>query len=242
MKSTSPKTTPKATLRTAEKRPPLAETDLYPPLKTWLEAAGYTVHGEVGGCDLAARRGDELVLIEIKLAVNLDLVLQVVRRQEAAASVYAAVPPPRSAGKRWRELARLLKRLEVGLVLVSPASGRVEVAFHPIRQERRIRKSATRAFLTEMAGRSRDLNLGGSTRRPLMTAYREAALQAAAILASLGNASPKDLRSRGASPKTGDILLHNHYGWFERVARGVYTLTEAGREALGRPGAPPPGP
>ena len=54
---------PKAAGRTAQTRPPLKETDLYPPLKDWLTAVGYTVHGEVGGCDLAARRGDELVLI-----------------------------------------------------------------------------------------------------------------------------------------------------------------------------------
>lgn len=35
----------------------MKETDLYPPLKTWLEAQGYVVRGEVGRCDLAAEKG-----------------------------------------------------------------------------------------------------------------------------------------------------------------------------------------
>jgi hypothetical protein len=33
-------------------------------------------------------------------------------------------------------------------------------------------------------------------------------------------------------PEAGKILQSNVYGWFERVDRGVYGLTEAGREAL----------
>ena len=210
------------------------EADLYPPLKTWLEEAGYIVHGEVGGCDVAARRGDELVLIEIKKTVNLDLLLQVVRRQKARAAVYAAVPAPRRADKRWRELTRLLKRLEVGLILIYLESvrPRAELAFHPVREERRQRSGPTRALLSEMSGRSRDLNVGGSVRKKLMTAYREQALVVAAALERSGPASPKLLRGAGTSEKTGQILRDNHYGWFERISYGHYGLTEPGREAL----------
>lgn len=225
---------PKVAGRTVRTRPPLKETDLYPPLKDWLTAAGYTVHGEVGGCDLAARRGDELVLIEIKLAINLNLLLQLTRRQEATETVYAAVPAPRTVTRRWRGLTRLLQRLEVGLVLVYMETARpgVEVAFHPVRQERRLKKSAARAFLTEMDGRGRDCNLGGSTRRTIMTAYRRRALVAAAGLERLGPCAPRDLKALGAGDQTGDILRDNHYGWFERIARGQYALTASGREAL----------
>ena len=35
-----------------------------------------------------------------------------------------------------------------------------------------------------------------------------------------------------AGNKAGPILRDNHYGWFERVRRGVYGLTPKGREAL----------
>lgn len=213
----------------------LRESDLYPPLKAWLEESGYEVHGEVLNCDLAARRGEELVLIELKRAVNLDLLLQVVRRQEAEAAVYAAVPAPKAMNnRRWRDLTRLLQRLEAGLILIFTDSPRhrVEVAFHPLPRERRRRKNLTRAILAEMSGRSVDLNCGGSNRCKIMTAYREKALEAAEALELLGPASPKAVRDRGVGVKSGDILRDNHYGWFERLDRGLYGLTEKGRQAL----------
>jgi len=213
----------------------LKESDLYPPLKAWLEQNGYEVHGEVLNCDLAARRGLELVLIELKLAVNLELLLQLLRRQEAEAAVYAAVPAPKSMNsRRWRELTRLLKRLEVGLILIFTDSPRrrVEVAFHPLPPERRRRPKLTRAILAEMSGRSADRNCGGVSRRQIMTAYREKALAAAEALDQLGPSSPKAVRDKGVGPKAGDILRDNHYGWFERLGRGLYGLTEKGSLAL----------
>src|SRR5262249_44034902 len=43
---------------------------------------------------------------------------------------------------------------------------------------------------------------------------------------------PRDLKA--VAPDAPKILLHNVYGWFTRVERGVYALTEAGRAALVR--------
>jgi len=37
---------------------------------------------------------------------------------------------------------------------------------------------------------------------------------------------------KAASPDAPTILLRNVYGWFVRIRRGVYALTEAGRAAL----------
>jgi hypothetical protein len=34
------------------------------------------------------------------------------------------------------------------------------------------------------------------------------------------------------TPEAPGILLRNAYGWFERVARGTYRLSEAGHAAL----------
>lgn len=216
------------------KKPGIKEADLYPHLKAWLEANGYTVHAEVKDCDIAAEKDGQLVLVEMKRNVNLDLLLQVVRRQRADASVYAAVPAPRTGGRRWRELMRLLGRLEAGLILVYMESAlpRVEVAFHPVEQKRRRDKGVTRALLTEMAGRSADRNVGGTNRRKLMTAYREQALHVAVALEKHGPAAPKTLRAAGTSAKTGPILLANHYGWFDRLGLGQYALNAAGRTAL----------
>lgn len=37
----------------------LRETDLYPPVKLFLEAQGFEVKAEIGAADVVARRGDE---------------------------------------------------------------------------------------------------------------------------------------------------------------------------------------
>ncbi len=150
------------------------ETDLYPPVLAWLESAGYTVHAEVNSCDIAARRGSELAVIELKRALNLDLILQAVRRQETAASVYVAVPAPQRQDKRWRDCLRLLKRLEIGLILVhlSSALPRAELVFHPLEQPRRknSRAAKTAAPQKRFCGKCRD---GRSTS---MSAVRRAAV------------------------------------------------------------------
>jgi hypothetical protein len=72
---------------------------------------------------------------------------------------------------------------------------------------------------------------GGSTRLPIMTAYRQQALACAAALAQVP-ARPRDLKPK--IPDAPKILLSNVYGWFVRVERGVYTLSEAGKAALVR--------
>jgi len=69
-----------------------------------------------------------------------------------------------------------------------------------------------------------------------MTAYREEALRLACELERRGEARVKDLRAAAGCDKAGAVLRDNFYGWFERVERGIYRLTGAGREALGKYG------
>lgn len=214
---------------------PRRETDLYPPVRDYLLAQGYAVRSEVLGCDITATRGEDLVVIELKRAFSLDLLVQATRRQKFTDSVYVAIPRPDDlGGKKWRGIQHLLRRLELGLLLVSfsvrPA--RVEVAFHPIPFDRKKYVASRRAVLREIAGRSEDHNIGGSTRRKLVTAYRENALRIAYLLNRHGPQAPKALAALGAGPKTRDILYQNVYGWFERIDRGVYALSPAGATAL----------
>ena len=89
------------------------------------------------------------------------------------------------------------------------------------------------ALLKEMAGRSQLYNQGGSSGRPLMTAYREAALYIARLLAEAAEPmSPRALRKQGADPKAQAILYDNYYGWFNRVGHGLYDISESGQQAL----------
>ena len=62
-----------------------------------------------------------------------------------------------------------------------------------------------------------------------MTAYRQQALICAALVAN-GPSRPRDLKV--TVPDAPKILLDNVYGWFVRIERGVYGLTDQGRAAL----------
>jgi hypothetical protein len=69
------------------------ETALYLPVKRFLEKLGFTVKGEVGGCDLVALSADDppiVVIGELKLSFNLELILQAVDRAAAADEVWLA--------------------------------------------------------------------------------------------------------------------------------------------------------
>jgi hypothetical protein len=222
----------------ARKAPPQRETDLYRPVHDYLAARGYTVRAEVDHCDVVARKGDDLIVVEMKRRISLDLLIQATRRQRISDSVYVAVPRSACAEgtRRWRGLRRLLRQLELGLIVVSRRRGRtsVEVLFHPLAYQRQKRTSARRAILEEMDARSANHNRGGSTRTKLLTAYRERAIHIACCLEALGPLAPRQLRAMGTGPKTQSVLYSDFYGWFRRVARGVYAVTARGRAGIGR--------
>lgn len=87
-------------------------------------------------------------------------------------------------------------------------------------------------MLREMEGRKKNFNTGGSSGRPLVTAYRTEALLIAHLLGQAGVLSPAELRDRGACRSCGPVLRKNYYGWFEKVARGRYRLAAEGEKAL----------
>ena len=62
-----------------------------------------------------------------------------------------------------------------------------------------------------------------------MTAYRQQALACAAAMLA-GPRRPRDIKA--AMPDAPKILFRNVYGWFVRVERGLYDLTDLGRAAL----------
>lgn len=222
----------------------MRETELYEPVRDWLADAGWTVRAEVRDCDIAAVSADRLLIVELKTTLNFDVVMQAVDRQRMGDFVYVAVPAKTKAmaGRRWLLITHVLKRLELGLLLVYfPKGGhappRVEEAFPPIPFDRvRSRDQARKkraALLKEFKARSGDHNRGGSSKHPLVTAYREQALVIARCLQTDGPSTPRTLRGKGTDArKTTGILYDNHYGWFEPVSRGIYGLTAKGAEAL----------
>jgi hypothetical protein len=213
----------------------MVERDLYLPVKRFLENLGFEVKGEVCGCDLVALDSGEPVAVvigELKTAFTLELVLQAVDRAAACDEVWLAVAASRRGRGRERDprVRKLCRLLGFGLLAVLPMGG-VEVLVEPGPwRPRRDNKRRSR-IVTEHRRRQGDPAVGGSTRRPIMTAYRQQALACAAAL-SQTPARPRDLKP--TMPDAAKILRRNVYGWFVRVERGVYGLTDSGREALTR--------
>ncbi|GLK72193.1 hypothetical protein GCM10017643_23090 [Ancylobacter dichloromethanicus] len=214
---------------------PTLETSLYLPVKRFLEERGFTVKGEVGGCDLVALSGDDtpvVVIGEMKLSFNLELVLQGVDRAGACDEVWLAAPASlrgkgRESDSRFRNLCR---RLGFGMLVVSPG-GEVAILVSPDAAMPRKDPRRRSKLMTEHRRRLGDPVAGGGSRKPIMTAYRQQALACAAAMVA-GPRRPRELRAR--APDAGKILLDNVYGWFARTERGVYALTPAGHEALAR--------
>ncbi|HZS84509.1 MAG TPA: DUF2161 family putative PD-(D/E)XK-type phosphodiesterase [Stellaceae bacterium] len=220
----------------------MTEADLYLPVKAFLEAQGYAVKGEVRGCDVVGRRGDEPpVIVELKLRFNLALLLQGVERLALTDRVYLAVP--RLIGRRGqgvspenRTVRKLCRRLGLGLMTVNPAAPTaraIEILLDPLPYRPRRNKRRTALLLGEFARRRGDPNRGGVNGRvKIVTAYRQEALRCAQLILRDGTASPKRLRATGLAPNAARILQQDVYGWFERRERGVYALSENGKAAL----------
>lgn len=202
-------------------------------MKALLEAQGYVVKGEVRGCDVVGVRGDEPpVIVELKRAFGLTLVLQGIDRLALSDRVYLAVG---QWPKQIKGVKRLCRRLGLGLLVV--AAERADVVLDPAPYKPRPDKRKAGRLLGEHRRRVGDPNLGGSAMRaPLMTAYRQEALRCAALLAERGPLKVAVIRKDADAPRAGVILGDDHYGWFERVARGIYTLTQAGRQGLDQHG------
>jgi hypothetical protein len=241
---------PKKASAKTPKRPARRESELHEPLKGYLEGQGYRVHAEVGHCDLVARRGraadaacgetdpeDEIIAVELKTRLSLDLLVQAAKRKDLTEAVYIAVPLEGSRG-RIRNLSgvkTLLRRLEVGLFVVRFLRGgtRVEVLMHPRVFRPRTRRRRRIAMVREIDGRYAEFDRAGqSSREERITAYKQQSLLLAHLLGARGEASPAELRRAGAGDRAGSILAGNMYGWFDRVRRGVYRLTPEGEYAL----------
>lgn len=223
----------------------MAETELYAPVKALLEARGYEVKAEVGPADIVAMRGDEPpVIVELKTGFTLALLHQGVDRLSLSDHVYVAVPEGR--GRAWQKAfaanLKLCRRIGLGVITVR-AAGQDSASAHvhcdpgPYAARKNTKKAAR--LLKEFATRTGDPNTGGMTRRTIVTAYRQDAERIAAHLNEQGPQKASDVAKATGITRARTILADNHYGWFERVERGVYGLTAAGQDRLTIPSPSP---
>ena len=209
------------------------EADLYAPVKAFLEGQGYEVKAEIGACDVMALRGDDPpVVVEMKTGFTLALVMQGVQRQTMFDHVYLAVPAPGKQGwaSRYRDMLALCRRLGLGLLVVGQGAD-VEAHLDPGPYLPRRQTARAGRLLREFQRRVGDPNTGGTTGLPRMTAYRQDALRLAAALQP-GPMAPRMLAAATGIHRAATMLRADHYGWFERVAKGIYALTPKGHAAL----------
>jgi hypothetical protein len=209
----------------------MREADLYPGLKAFLEAQGYAVKSEIGACDIMALRGGEPpVIVEMKLSFSLALVMQGVARQALFEDVYLAVPQPKKGWPaRYKDIIALCRRLGLGLLAVS--GEKVEAHLDPGPYQPRRAAARAGRLLREFQRRVGDPNQGGTTGVKRMTAYRQDALRCLSCL-SQGPLKASVVAKAAGVPKATTLMRTDHYGWFERVALGIYALSPKGQAAL----------
>ena len=210
----------------------MKETDLFPPVKILLESLGFNVYAEARNCDVVGRKKEELVIVELKKNLTLTLLSQGMQRQKLTHQVFLCVPQPRKKNSSTRSKEELIKRLGLGLITVyeSPVRSAAKIMFEPS-TENRINVRERKKLIAELDNRSVNLNIGGSHRVPIYTAYKETSIVVANLLKKAGPTKLKNIR-RFAGEKTDNILSKNVYGWFKRVKRGEYEIGEMGLKEL----------
>lgn len=215
----------------------MQEVDLYPPLKSYLEGQGYEVKGEILNCDVVAlREGEGPIIIELKLSLNMTILLQAVDRLKLSNTIYIGVPKGLSVlKKRRKQVTKLFRMMGLGLVIIDPhvKVGGIDVLCDPGEYKPRQVKKQTQRLLKEFQERVGDPNQGGtSMKRGLMTAYRQKALAISQYLMTHGATKASIIAKSLEEPKTRAILYDNVYGWFDRLGSGVYTISPRGQSEL----------
>jgi hypothetical protein len=198
---------------------------------------GYEVKGEVGAADMVAvpiRGDDDPVIIELKTGFTLSLFHQAINRQSMTDQVYIAVP--RKSGKAAitaiRRNKMLCRRLGIGLITVRLKDSAVVVHCEPKPFTPRKIKARKTKLLSEFDSRHGDPNTGGMTSAGMMTSYRQGALRCAKVLHDEGACKASYVAKMAGFEKARNCMADNHYGWFEKIDRGVYGLTPSGAQAL----------
>ncbi|MDO9629015.1 MAG: DUF2161 family putative PD-(D/E)XK-type phosphodiesterase [Acholeplasmataceae bacterium] len=213
----------------------MLETELFLPIKELLENQGYQVKGEIGAIDILAVKDEEVVAIELKTSITLKLIYQAIERQKIADIVYIAIPKSATVSHQnnIRSFHLLLRRLSIGLMVISKQG--VEISLdakdYDLNQSRNKNKKTKNKLLSEFKNRSSNKNLGGM-RGKKMTFYREQALEILKVLHAHPGISPKEIKILTTNPNVSSILQKNYYGWFHRIERGSYTLSEKGIQEI----------
>lgn len=211
------------------------ETILYQPIKSLLESFGFSVKGEIKDIDIFAIKDDVTLACELKNTITLKVIYQAMDRQKISDIVYIGIPIKalRSHKRDMKSFFYLLRRLEIGLIIVEKGLARFELEPKPFHMEKSIKKSESRkkTIIKEFHERQNIITEGG-TKGKKITNYRERGIKLLMALEGLSYATPKLLKAVTQVEDAYNILYHNYDGWFQKKEHGVYMLSDQGRKAL----------
>lgn len=177
--------------------------------------------------------------VELKRQFSIDVIAQAARAKRRFGAGAIVVPEPvTSKGaintKSAEKAAEICTALGVSLLFYCK-DGTLRVV-----HECDIPSSATfstKSFVREFLGRSKDMNVGGTTGIKRMTSYAEATCKIVSFLGQVGVAHIRSIAAATGEPKTASILSKNHKKLFTFVCcngkrNGYYCLTDKGRAAL----------
>ncbi len=214
------------------------EQDLYGPIKVFFEEKGYLCDGEVDDMDMYMEKDGESLAVELKVSLDFKAVQQAALRQKITDFVYIGIFKPKNMGSgSFKDKLYLLKRLGIGLIVVSKRSGTVEIVSEPVVSElenfKKRNKNKKAHASKEFNKRLTKNNVGGVRGTKIISSYREEALLVLDALTELGGeASTRDVKKLSKVDRATAIMYDNHYGWFENVKKGSYRVTDRGYDAL----------
>ncbi len=212
----------------------MLEKDMYQSIKKHLEKAGYSVKAEVLNADITAVKDDLVVIVEMKKTLNTTLMYQGCKRQRISDYVYLAIERPLTKqlrSKQFREKMHLVRRLQLGLLFVDMKKDSVQTFLDPMNYTMKKNRIKKRKLLKEFEQRYTAFNTGGVTKTKIITAYRERAIIVAHYLIGK-ELTIKEIKELTNDYKCASILQQNYYGWFDRITRGHYSLSDIGKKEI----------
>lgn len=215
----------------------MLEKELYKPIKVLFEREGFIVDGEVKKIDMVCIKDDINVAVELKKELNLKVITQAAIRQKTMDIVYVGIYSPKSLyNKQFKEKLYLLKRLGIGLIMVSPKSLSAQVYKDPTVTETKKYKQQNKhkrdQIINEMSARRLKNNMGGINKAKIMSGYREDSLLVLNAAEKFDFVSGKEIKEITNINRATNIMYQNYYGWFEKISRGTYRVSDKGRKAL----------
>lgn len=211
------------------------EHELFAPVVSLLEAQGYQVKGEIGAIDIFGMKERATIGVELKVKIALKLIYQAVDRQKLCDVVYIALPEKvvHTKNTHYHSFVALLRRLELGLIVVTKDKAYVEIEAIPYDRERsrNSNKVKKQRLVKEFLTRENTSTVGGK-QGMRMTAYREKCIKIANYMKDKAAVSPKELKEALAITDVPGILRNNYYGWFVHLNKGSYALSPTYQEKI----------